>query len=278
MVRRTWIAIALLLTALAPAFGAQEALEKEPGYVDFDRLGLYANQDDLEVEVTLQDGLIRMFSGIFREEEPELADALSKLRSFRFRLFSLPQAEIPVQRRRSAATISALEEGGWERVVQIRTADNWSSLYIKWRGQAISGLFAVFVDEDGTFGLINVVGEIDPAQIGRIGQNWDLEILEEAQRELSTGEKDHGDKTDGEETNQEEATGKKDNGEKASGGKANSEEADGETATEAEANSEEVVGETATGAKANSEEANSEEANSREADGGTANAEREAQR
>lgn len=185
MALRTWIAIPLLLVLLAPAAGAQEALDKDPGYVDFSRLGLYSNEEDLEVEVTLQGGLIRMFSGIFREEEPELADALSKLRSFRFRLFSLPEGEIPEQRSRSAATISALEQRGWERVVQIRTSDNWSSLYIKWRGETISGLFAVFLDEEGSFGLINIVGEIDPLQIGRIGQEWDVDILEEAQRELS---------------------------------------------------------------------------------------------
>jgi Domain of unknown function (DUF4252) len=184
------LALALLLAAaLAPAARGQGGdPEKEiralPGFVDSGQLGVDLDPDKLTVEVTLQGPLIQFVAEAARGSEPELADALAKVRSFRFRLYRLDPGEVAAARRRAQQAASALLARGWQQVVRIREADNDSFLHLKMDGKRIVGLAVVFVDADHQLGFINLAGEIDPAQIGRIGRRFDIQMLEDAQREI----------------------------------------------------------------------------------------------
>lgn len=189
MVRRHLALVLLLAAALAPAARGQSGdPEKElralPGFVDSGQLGVDLDPDKLTVEVTLQGPLIQFVAEAARGSDPELADALGKIRSFRFRLYQLGPGEVAGARRRAQQAASALLSRGWQQVVRIREEDNDSFLHLKMDGKRIVGLAVVFVDDDNQLGFINLAGEIDPAEIGRIGRRFDIQMLEDAQREI----------------------------------------------------------------------------------------------
>lgn len=177
----------LLLAAVAVAGTAargqdlERRLQALPGFVDAGRLGLERGQQELTVEVNLHGPLIRFVAEAARGSEPELADALAKIESFRFRLFRLPPREVAEVRRRVDRAAATLAGGGWQGVVRIREGDNTSHLFLKMDGERIVGLTVLFVDDEDQLGFINLAGEIDPAQIGRIGRRFDIDLLEEAQ-------------------------------------------------------------------------------------------------
>lgn len=195
MLNRTF-ALALIFAALSTAGLAAQSQELEehlqslPGYVDARRLGLDRSEEELAVEVNLHGPMIRFVAEAARAAEPELADALAKIESFRFRLFRLPPGEVEEVRRRVERAATSLAAKGWERVVRIRERDNQSHLFLEMKGERIVGLTVLFVDEENQLGFVNLAGEIDPAQIGRIGRRYDIDLLEEAQGELERSQKE----------------------------------------------------------------------------------------
>lgn len=195
MLNRTF-AIALILAAVSTVALAAQGQELEqhlqslPGYVDARRLGLDRGEEELAVEVNLHGPMIRFFAETTRGADPELADALAKIESFRFRLFRLPPGEVEEVRRRVERAAASLAAKGWERVVRIREQDNQGHLFLQMRGERIVGLTVLFVDEESQLGFVNLAGEIDPAQVGRIGRRYDIDLLEEAQGEIERSQKE----------------------------------------------------------------------------------------
>jgi hypothetical protein len=183
---------AALLLALASPLGleaepqeqAGSDLAAEPGYLDPARLDVYAREENVKVEVNFQGPLIQFVAEAARGTEPELADALSRLRSVVFRLYQVGPGEASGVRSRTASAASWLEKRGWQRVVKVRDEGVETYVYLKTEGNRIVGLTALFFNDEEQFGFINVAGEIDPEQIGRIGRRLDIDVLEEAHAEL----------------------------------------------------------------------------------------------
>lgn len=177
-------AVAVLVATAVRGQELERRLQALPGFVDAGRLGLDRGEEELTVEVNLHGPLIRFVAEAARGAEPELAEALAEIESFRFRLFRLPAPEVAEVRRRVEKAAAALAGRGWEGVVRIREGDNQSHLFLKMDGERIIGLTVLFLDQESQLGFINLAGEIDPAQIGRIGQRFEIDLLEEAQVEV----------------------------------------------------------------------------------------------
>ena len=182
---------ALLLALASPLALAAEAqaqpgsnLAALPGYVDPGRLDLYDREENVKIEVNFQGPLIQFVAEAARGTEPELADALSRIQSVVFRLYEVKPEEAASVRSRSARAASTLEGRGWQRVVKLRDEGTEAYVFVRTEGNRMVGLTALFFDDQDQFGFINIAGEIDPAQIGRIGRRFDIEMLEETQAEL----------------------------------------------------------------------------------------------
>jgi hypothetical protein len=191
---RWWRAtvLLLLLLALAPAaaFSAETSTAAPdvaalPGYVDPDRLDLYDREENVKIEVNFQGPLIQFVAEAARGTEPELAEALAGIRSVVFRLYQVGPKEAETARRSSATAAAALARQGWQQVVKLRDEGTEAYVFLKTDANRMVGLTSLFFDDEDQFGFINVAGEIDPAQLGRIGRRFDIEMLEEAQEELS---------------------------------------------------------------------------------------------
>lgn len=196
MKRLSILALALLLAfaagsgraeAAEPRAGAEATFTALPGYIDPAELAIYGDEDNLEVEVNLIGPLIRFVAEALRGTDGggELADALSRIESIRFQLFDLPSQEVDAVRKRTRSTATALERKGWQRAVRVSEDDLESYFFLKMSGQNMIGLVVLFLEQgEEKFGFINIAGDIDPAQIGRIGRQYKIDVLEDFQGEL----------------------------------------------------------------------------------------------
>ena len=83
-----------------------------------------------------------------------------------------------------------LVEDGWEPVVRIRDEQEVIQILIRHDGESIAGLAAMFVDGGDSAGFINIVGEVDPSQVARIGRQLNiraLSVIDEALEEENGG-------------------------------------------------------------------------------------------
>ncbi|MEX0601036.1 MAG: DUF4252 domain-containing protein, partial [Rhodothermales bacterium] len=72
-----------------------------------------------------------------------------------------------------------LEAQGWETVVRVREEDQRVNVYMKVRDDVIAGLVVMVLEPDDEEGavFVNIVGDINPEQIGRIGRALDIDPL-----------------------------------------------------------------------------------------------------
>lgn len=179
---------ALLAMLAAGSAAAQPELEKLPGFVDADSLGIRHSDEQLKLEVNLVGAPIRFMAELLRGEDPELADALSRLESVRFRLYELEETDRAGAREQARGIARTLERRGWQQIVRLQDEGQQAALLLKFADDDIVGLVGAFVSSDGNFGYINIAGEIDPAQLGRIGRQLDIDLLEDAHQELERSE------------------------------------------------------------------------------------------
>ncbi len=189
------VQLILLLTATLLALclpGLQISAAEAPlsasdslGYLDFQELGLEATSENIKIEINLQDAVLAFVTEALRPSDAELADALAKIRSIHFQLIQLDPSQREAAGQRARELADRLEGQGWQRIVRIQQDGILSYLHLLMQGNQIHGLTVMFLQkEDNQFGFINLAGEIDPAQLGRIGQRFDIDVLERAQHQL----------------------------------------------------------------------------------------------
>ena len=72
-----------------------------------------------------------------------------------------------------------LERDGWETVVRAREDDEHVEMYLRTNGMRIAGLVVLALDMDeGEAVMVNIVGEIDPDEIGRLSRRFNFGVLD----------------------------------------------------------------------------------------------------
>ena len=131
----------LLVLGLTGHTVAQEDLEKLPGYVDFNSLGLFG-EEEATIEVFLKGSLLNLIAEVTKSEDPDLAELLSKLKVIRVQTFSLRDQKFKDVKRKVAEVAKQLEKTGWEMVVRVREKDEDVYVYIKSKKKKTSSSFS----------------------------------------------------------------------------------------------------------------------------------------
>ena len=167
-----WGLLALVLLFSAASSAVAQSPQDLPGFVDFESFGEF-DLDALKIEVNLGGSLLRMLSGAVEDEDGEFAELLRRLSLVKVNVF---EAEGAVDARgKLRGVLSELRSSGWETVVSIRDDENLHIL-LRSDGEMILGVLAAFSDDE-SFGLVNIVGDFDPEQIGRLARQLDIEPL-----------------------------------------------------------------------------------------------------
>lgn len=174
------LAVALLASAAAvsPASAQQVDLRNEPGYLDLSSIEGWFDEEPW-LEINIKGALLRLVTEASRNEDPELTSLLQKLKAIEVRGYPLTPAQFENIGRRTGDLAKQLESRGWDTVVRVRERDERVNIYMKVTDDVIAGLVVMVLqpDEDEGAVFVNIVGDIDPEEIGRIGRKFDIDPL-----------------------------------------------------------------------------------------------------
>lgn len=180
------IGFSLLLLALSalpalagpdgPPPAAPQKLADQPGYLPLAELGLFS-PNDATVEINLEGPLLRMVAGATRGEDPDFASVIANLRSIQVRVFPVTAAAQESFKGKVDRAAKWLEGRGWMPTLRVKDNGDEAYIYLKEANGKIEGLALLALDSTEAT-VINIVGRIDPAQIGRLGQTLNMRQLE----------------------------------------------------------------------------------------------------
>jgi hypothetical protein len=172
----------LALLAAAPARGDGPARPApDAGAIPFDELDLFP-RDKLSVEIDLEGPLLRMVSEFTKSDDPDFAKLMAGLKAIRVQVFPLKgKAGAEPLRPKIDRAVRWLEDRGWHSIVRVRDKGQETYIYLKEGNGKMVGLTILSVSPGEEAALINIVGMLDPAQLGRIGRGLDIPQLQKAQ-------------------------------------------------------------------------------------------------
>jgi hypothetical protein len=184
MKTKIMLLFSIIMIALASqAFSTEEKAKEEdftkhPGYVDFDVLKIFGDRQP-KVEVSLRQPMLKMASKITEKDNPELFKALEKLSLIRVYVFDADSEFVKKFNTESAKTIKKLDNTGWERVVSVHEDDESAYIYLRPSkdSKLVYGIAVIAVEKDDEAVFVNIVGEINPDDVGQLGKYMDIEQL-----------------------------------------------------------------------------------------------------
>ncbi len=173
--------LVLLGLGVSQTMGQSSRLQDHPGYVDFgsieDQLGVEAN-----IQVSVKGALLKLVSAAASVEDQEFADLIDGLKAIQVTGFSADEYgdEIFEEARQLARSFSKNLEKDWDQVARVREKGEHVYVYVRDIDDIIQGMTVMVIgDSDGEAVFVNIVGTIDPAQIGRIGRKFKVNVLED---------------------------------------------------------------------------------------------------
>ncbi len=158
---------------------AQDDLRRDPGYLDLTDVEEWFDTEPW-LEVNIKGALLSLITEASKaEDDPELTSILGKLKAIEVRGYPLTSAMFEDIDRRTSLLAKRLEGQGWDTIVRVREDDERVNVYLKSDGKTIAGLVVMVLDpsdDDGAI-FVNIVGDIDPQQIGRIGRKFNIDPL-----------------------------------------------------------------------------------------------------
>ena len=149
-----------------------------PGYVDIQGLGIFT-EEDATVEVYLHDALLAMVAEMARHAEPELSEVLAGLQLVRVQRYRMDDDQLDKVNEKTRAMAKELEKADWTRVVRIREQDEIVYVYFKLGETMVHGVTVMVIEEyEGFATFVNIVGDIDPAQVGKLGRKFNIDALD----------------------------------------------------------------------------------------------------
>ncbi|UCG53042.1 MAG: DUF4252 domain-containing protein [Candidatus Latescibacterota bacterium] len=163
------LGIGLLIPSAAPA-APEKDYTKMRGYVDFESMKIFGDME-ATVEVYLKGALLAIAREAVGEEDPELRDLLSKIELIRVQVFELEDRFSDQVIEKTKALAKQLDKKGWEIAVRVRERDEHVYVYLlPGKNDDIDGMVVMAIEDDDEAVFVNIVGKIDPTQLGRIGR------------------------------------------------------------------------------------------------------------
>lgn len=166
----------LALLLVATAGWAQGNLEKHPGYVDFKTLEIAGDQEPT-AEVNIKGSLLRLLTSSKTTDDPQLTSVLQRLVAIRVETYELDSLSTEGYVKTADRISKLLEARGWETIVSARERGERAKIAVRTEGDKIVGLFVMAIERDEA-AFVNIVGEINPDEIGKLGKDLDIAPLD----------------------------------------------------------------------------------------------------
>ena len=165
------IALFLVLFGLPLSLQAQ-SLEDMPGYVDFGALDEVYGEP--RVMINIGGVLMTFMAAAASHEDPQAAALMRNLDGVRVNVYDTAGVMTPALEQIKAVRV-LLQQEGWEPVVQVKEDGEEVQIFMKANEEGMQGLTVMTVNlEEAVF--INVLGEIDPAQLNAVMDNLNIDL------------------------------------------------------------------------------------------------------
>jgi len=171
MIRKILIACVTALMAL-PVMAQEDALKDYPGYVNFGELGAVFGEPT--VQISVGESLLGLVSSLSASEDPEAAELFNRLNGVRVNVFETDgMADGAVDLVKDVS--SRLSDHGWESVVTVNSNDEQVRVFMMINDGQVEGITVMAV-EDTEAVFVNVIGSINPEELGRVMENFDIDL------------------------------------------------------------------------------------------------------
>lgn len=164
--------VIMLIVPMSAAAQVDRAVQTDPGFLDLAMIESWFDQE-ANIEVNVQGALLNLVMEASRHEDEELANMLSKLKGVYVRGYQVAPDAIDRIASRTGNLARTLSTRGWETVVRFREEGERVDVFMRSEENRISGLVVMVVDPEETL-FVNIVGEINPEDIGRIGGRFNV--------------------------------------------------------------------------------------------------------
>lgn len=162
------------LTALIalPAMAQEDALKAFPGYVDFGALSSIFGEPT--VQISVGESLLGLVGSLSASEDPEAAELFKRLNGVRVNVFETDgMADGAVDLVKDVS--SKLSSDGWESVVTVNSDDEQVRIFMMIVDGQVEGITVMAVEETEAV-FVNVIGSINPEELGKVMENFDINI------------------------------------------------------------------------------------------------------
>lgn len=152
-------------------------ITNERGYVDFDNLDSVYGEP--KVMVDLNKTMLGFISKI-NMSDPEAAELISKLKAVRIQIYNITGSDEPALEL-IAKVSEDIQTENWLPIVSVNEDDEKVRVFTKITDDIMDGLVVMIINnnikEEGREAVfINIVGEIDPAQINAVTESLDINV------------------------------------------------------------------------------------------------------
>jgi len=174
---------ALVIAAMSTVpVAAQNSARSNAGYVDLAAIGDLNElfEEDPAIEVNIEGALLTLVAEASRYEDPDLAEMLTNLEGIYVRGYDTRGPGFERISERTRRIGRELESDGWSTVVKVSDDEESVHMYMRSDENGVNGMVVMMVERysDETV-FLNLVGRIDPAQIGRIGSKFQIGGLDD---------------------------------------------------------------------------------------------------
>jgi hypothetical protein len=163
----------LLCTLMAlPLMAQEDDLKDLPGFIDFGDLSSTYGEPKISINIG---GTLLQFVGLMGgKNNPETSKLMAGLQGIR--VFGYPiDGDATVAKNKFTEVKGNLKSKGWEPIVQVNEDDEKVLIYMKMGGTAMEGMAVMTVDDEEVM-FINIIGQLDPSQLGEMMENFDVDI------------------------------------------------------------------------------------------------------
>lgn len=155
-----------------PAIAQEDALKDLPGYVDFGQLTAVFGEPS--VQISVGESLLGLVGSLSASEDPEAAELFKRLNGVRVNVFeteAMADGAISLVKDVSASLVDL----GWESVVTVNSEDEQVRIFMMIKDNSVQGITVMAVEETEAV-FVNVIGSIDPEELGKVMENFDIDI------------------------------------------------------------------------------------------------------
>jgi len=171
LIRKILTACVTALMAL-PVMAQEDALKDYPGYVDFGELSAVFGEPS--VQISVGESLLGLVSSLSASEDPEAAALFKRLNGVRVSVFetdSMADGAVDLIKDVSARLV----ERGWEAVVTVNSDDEQVRIFMMINDDQVEGITVMAIEETEAV-FVNVIGSINPEELGRVMENFDIDL------------------------------------------------------------------------------------------------------